>query len=146
MPTVLVPVALPDWVWQKPDVREALRARNVGAIFRIVQQHGHSQGRIATACGMAQGRVKEIINGRREVSQLDVFERVAEGLAMPDAARHLLGLASNRDVRSGGQASTSPRSPKSSASTARRQAPRPRSSARPEQRHSWMSSLYAASA
>ena len=104
MPTALVPIALPDWVWQKPDVREALRARNVGAIFRIVQQHGHSQGRIATACGMAQGRVNEIINGRREVSQLDVFERVAEGLAMPDDARHLLGLASNRDVRSGGQA------------------------------------------
>jgi len=104
MPTALVPIALPDWVWQKPEVREALRARSMGAVFRIVQQHGHSQGRIATACGMAQGRVNEIINGRREVSQLDVFERIAEGLAMPDEARHLVGLASNRDRRRGGQA------------------------------------------
>ncbi|MEZ0069468.1 transcriptional regulator with XRE-family HTH domain [Streptacidiphilus sp. MAP12-20] len=85
-------------------MREALRARRVGDIFRQVQQFGISQARIATATGMAQGRINEIINGRREVSRLDVYERIADGLSMPDDARHLIGLASNRSARVGGQA------------------------------------------
>ncbi|MFF4733412.1 helix-turn-helix domain-containing protein [Streptomyces mirabilis] len=80
----------------------ALRARDVGALFRYAQQYaGVSQARIAAAVGMAQGRVNEIINGRREVSRLDVYERVADGLLMPDDARHLLGLAASREKRSG---------------------------------------------
>ncbi|WP_438487469.1 hypothetical protein [Streptomyces sp. S186] len=45
--------------------------------------------------------MNEIINGRREITRLDVFERVATGLNMPDDARHLLGLAPAHDVRSG---------------------------------------------
>ncbi|MFF4737564.1 helix-turn-helix domain-containing protein [Streptomyces sp. NPDC001262] len=63
-------------------------------MLRQVQRYGGaSQARIATAVGMTQARVNEIINGRREVSRLDVYERIADGLTMPDAARHLLGLA-----------------------------------------------------
>jgi hypothetical protein len=53
---------------------------------------------------MTQARVNEIINGRREVSRLDVYERIADGLRMPDDARHLLGLAASREKRSGGAA------------------------------------------
>lgn len=104
MAAPLVPVELPDWAWQNADVREALRARDVGAIFRGVQQHGISQARIAAATGMTQARVNEIINRRREVVRLDVYERIAEGLAMPDDARHLLGLAAAREARGGGPA------------------------------------------
>jgi transcriptional regulator with XRE-family HTH domain len=74
-------------------------------LFRYAQQYaGVSQARIAAAVGMAQGRVNEIINGRREVSCLDVYERIADGLLMPDDARHLLGLAASREKRSGGAA------------------------------------------
>lgn len=54
---------------------------------------GVSQARLATAVGMGQGRVNEIINGRRRVTQMDVFERIADGLTMPDEARVLMGLA-----------------------------------------------------
>ncbi|WP_395369734.1 helix-turn-helix domain-containing protein [Streptomyces tubercidicus] len=105
MPTALVPIDLPEWAWQRAEIREALRDRNVGAVFRHVQQYGGaSQSRIATAVAMTQARVNEVINGRREVTRLDVFERIADGLNMPNAARHLLGLASARDTRSGGQA------------------------------------------
>ncbi|MCW2919737.1 MAG: family transcriptional regulator [Actinomycetia bacterium] len=72
----------------------ALRARDVSALLRIAQQYsGASRARLATAIGMGQGRVNEIINGRRQVTRLDVFERLAEGLVMPDDARLLLGLA-----------------------------------------------------
>lgn len=105
MPTALVPIELPEWAWQRAEVREALRERNMGAVFRRVQQYGGaSQTRIATAVAMTQARVNEVINGRREITRLDVFERIADGLNMPDDARHLLGLASARDTRSGGQA------------------------------------------
>ncbi|MFD7507512.1 helix-turn-helix domain-containing protein [Streptomyces sp. NPDC059850] len=94
MPTVLAPIELPDWAWQRTEVRNALRERDVGALFRRVQQYGGvSQARIAAAVTMTQARVNEIINGRRVVARLDVFERIAEGLGMPDDARQLMGLA-----------------------------------------------------
>ncbi|MET9610573.1 helix-turn-helix transcriptional regulator [Streptomyces sp. NPDC006512] len=86
-------------------MRQALRARDVGAVFRYVQQYGGaSQARIAAAVGMTQARVNEIINRRREVSRLDVYERIADGLNMPDDARHLLGLAAGREQHPGGAA------------------------------------------
>src|SRR5262249_61839978 len=42
---------------------------------------------------MGEGGVNEIINGPRQVARLDVLERIAGGLAMPDDARVLFGLA-----------------------------------------------------
>lgn len=105
MTTPLVPIELPSWAWERAEVRQALRARDVGATFRHVQQYaGASQARIAAAVGMTQARVNEIINRRREVSRLDVYERIADGLNMPDDARHLLGLAAGREKRSGSAA------------------------------------------
>lgn len=105
MGTALEPIRLPDWAWERAEVRQALRARDMGAVFRHAQQYaGASQARIATATGMTQARVSEIMSGRREVSRLDVYERIADGLHMPDDARHLLGLAAGRERRTGGAA------------------------------------------
>lgn len=105
MATATQPIRLPAWAWERAEVREALRGRDIGAVFRCVQQYaGASQARIAVAAGMTQARVSEIIAGRREVSRLDVYERIADGLHMPDDARHLLGLAAGREKRSGGAA------------------------------------------
>ncbi|WP_230396542.1 helix-turn-helix domain-containing protein [Streptomyces blattellae] len=103
--TALEPIELPDWAWERAEVRQSLRARDIGAVFRHAQQYaGASQARIATATGMTQARVSEIMSGRREVSRLDVYERIADGLHMPDDARHLLGLAAGRERRTGGAA------------------------------------------
>ena len=105
MGTALEPIELPDWAWERAEVRQALRARDIGAVFRHAQQYaGASQARIATATGMTQARVSEIMSGRREVARLDVFERIADGLHIPDDARHLLGLAASREKRAGGAA------------------------------------------
>lgn len=105
MGTALEPIELPDWAWERAEVRQALRSRDIGAVFRHTQQYaGASQARIATATGMTQARVSEIIGGRREVSRLDVYERIADGLHMPDDARHLLGLAASRERQTGGAA------------------------------------------
>lgn len=98
-------IELPAWAWERADIRQALRARDIGAVFRHVQQYGGaSQARIAAAVNLTQARVNEIINGRREISRLDVYERIADGLNLPDDARHLLGLAASREKPTGGAA------------------------------------------
>ncbi|HEV2371854.1 MAG TPA: helix-turn-helix transcriptional regulator [Streptosporangiaceae bacterium] len=97
------PLRIPRWAWQRQTARDALRGRDVAALFRFAQSHtGASQARLALSTGISQGRVNEIVNGRRAVTTLDVFERVADGLGMPDDARVLLGLA----PRDGGRRST----------------------------------------
>jgi len=66
----------------------------MGALFRLICQYtGLSQMRIATAVGLGQGRISEVINGIRKIRDAKVFERTADGLDMPDHARILLGLS-----------------------------------------------------
>jgi transcriptional regulator with XRE-family HTH domain len=85
---------MPDREWRKPEFRHALRERAAGTLLSLVQKHaGVSQARLATATGIGQGRLNEIINGHRQVARLDVLERIAGGLAMPNDARVLFGLA-----------------------------------------------------
>jgi transcriptional regulator with XRE-family HTH domain len=85
---------LPDWAWHRPEVRSALRDRDIAALLRAAQQYsGASQSRLAVSVGMLQGRVSEILRGTRTVTALESFERIAAGLDMPDDARMLLGLA-----------------------------------------------------
>ena len=89
-----VSLVLPDWAWKRPDVRQALRERDVATLLQATQQYsGASQGRIAMATGLLQGRVSEIIHRTRTVTTLELFERIAHGLGMPDDARMLFGLA-----------------------------------------------------
>ncbi len=105
MSTALEPIELPGRAWERAEIRQALRARDMSAVFRYAQRYtGASQSRIATAVGMTQARVNEIVNRRREVTRLDVYERIADGLHMPDGARHLLGLAAGRERPPGGVA------------------------------------------
>lgn len=81
-------------MWRREETRALLRARDMAGLLRFVQRHtGASQTRLAAATGLLQGRISEIMRGRRVVTALDVFERIADGLAMPDDARVLLGLA-----------------------------------------------------
>jgi len=72
----------------------------MGALFRLLRQYtGLSQTRIATATGIPQGRVSEIIRDKRAVGAKHVFERIANGLNMPDPARLALGLAPHQRAR-----------------------------------------------
>lgn len=88
------PIDVPAALWERPDVRCALQNRDVGALFKLIQQHtGASQHRLAKTVDMSQGRVNELINRKRELTALTSFERLADGLAMPDTARIALGLA-----------------------------------------------------
>ena len=89
------PITIPDALWQLPQMIEALKSRDIGTVFRLVRQYGGaSQARIAAAVGMTQGKVSETMKpGGRQILALEVFERIADGLQMPDSARMALGLA-----------------------------------------------------
>jgi tetratricopeptide (TPR) repeat protein len=86
--------AIPPGFWERAEVRQALRKRDMGALFRLVKESaGLSNVRLGAAVGLTQGRVGEVINGIRRIAATHVFERIADGLAMPDSARLLLGLS-----------------------------------------------------
>ncbi|WP_119731290.1 helix-turn-helix domain-containing protein [Thermomonospora amylolytica] len=89
------PLEVPADLWQRPETLDALRNRDIGRLFRLLRQYaGASQTQIAIACGMTQGKVSETMKPRgRQVTTLEVFERIADGLDMPDPARMTLGLA-----------------------------------------------------
>jgi transcriptional regulator with XRE-family HTH domain len=92
-PSAFDPPAIPVAFWERPDVCQALRQRDMSALFRLLRQYlGLSQMRIGTAVGLGQGRMSEVINGIRKIRDVQVFERIADGLDMPDHARILLGL------------------------------------------------------
>ncbi|MEV5706420.1 helix-turn-helix transcriptional regulator [Actinoallomurus sp. NPDC052274] len=88
-------LTIPPSLWNRPDVTAALSRRDIGQLFRLVRQYaGASQTQLAIACGMTQGKISEYMKrGGRQVLALDVFERIADGLEMPDDARMTLGLA-----------------------------------------------------
>lgn len=87
-------ITIPAAVWRRPETGAALRARNVAVLLRLAQQYtGASQADLGAAVGLTQSRINELVNGKREVVRLDVFERIADGLNMPDAARMLMGLS-----------------------------------------------------
>jgi hypothetical protein len=96
------PIELPARAWRQRAIHRALQARDVAGLLVLAQQYsGVSQARLGTAVGVGQGRINEIINGHRQVTRLDVFERIADGLAMPDEARVLFGLAPARAAARG---------------------------------------------
>jgi hypothetical protein len=87
-------IEIPDSLWQRAEMMEALRHRDMGRVFHLLRQYaGASQTRIAIACGTTQPKVSGIMRGIARVEELEVFERIADGLHMPDHARIVLGLA-----------------------------------------------------
>ncbi len=90
----LKPVTLPARVWREERTRDALRRRRIGYLFELAKKYaGASQTRIANVTGMSQPDVSRIMRDGREITSIDVLQRVADGLTMPDEARILLGLA-----------------------------------------------------
>ncbi|MGH3930432.1 MAG: helix-turn-helix domain-containing protein [Pseudonocardiaceae bacterium] len=88
------PLHVPAQFWTRDDVGRALDGRDFEALFGLLSKHlGASQTRIGTAAGLSQGTVCVIMNGKRQVTTIDVLERIADGLGMPDTARVRLGLA-----------------------------------------------------
>ena len=85
---------VPDQFWDRPDTREALHARDAGALFQLVRRYaGASQTGLTMRTGIAKSEISAIMAGRRRVTSLERFESIADGLGMPDHARVQIGLA-----------------------------------------------------
>lgn len=88
------PLDIPDGFWTRPDVVSALTARDIGELFRLLNDDlGLSQTRIGTATGHTQGRVSNIIHGLHKPKSTRKLTEIADGLTMPAVARAALGLA-----------------------------------------------------
>jgi hypothetical protein len=88
------PIEIPDEAWRRESTQRILQDRAAGPLFDFAQKYGISQTRLGAATGMGQGRINDLIHGRRgNVTALDSWERIAEGLNMPSHARIVLGLA-----------------------------------------------------
>ncbi|MGH3721558.1 MAG: helix-turn-helix domain-containing protein [Pseudonocardiaceae bacterium] len=67
------------------EVRAALAARDIGALYRLLGRVGVSQRQIADMTGQSQSEVSEIIVKGRQVLNVRVLERIADGIGMPRA-------------------------------------------------------------
>jgi len=89
--------------WSRAEVLHALEDHDAGALFRLIRQYcGASQQAIGVAVELAQPHVSRIMSGRQQMTALQSWQRVADGLGMPNEARRMLGLADARSVYVGG--------------------------------------------
>lgn len=93
-----LPINVPDSLWTHPDMSAALAAGAtngaIGSLLRLVQKYaGASQSQLAVALGTTQGRISKYVNDIARVERMDMFQRIADGLGMPDDARMAFGLS-----------------------------------------------------
>jgi transcriptional regulator with XRE-family HTH domain len=80
-------------VCTRSDVLDACKRHDLGFVIRTLCAHGVTQDRIAALTGKTQGRISEYMTGKRIPTATSTFEKFADGLGMPAAARRALGLA-----------------------------------------------------
>nr|MDQ3989895.1 helix-turn-helix transcriptional regulator [Actinomycetota bacterium] len=68
-------------LYRREDVRRTLAERDIGALYRVLKDEGVTQRQIAELTGQSQSEVSEILAGRR-VKQVDVLERICDGLGI----------------------------------------------------------------
>ncbi|MEU4424194.1 helix-turn-helix domain-containing protein [Actinoplanes sp. NPDC024001] len=79
--------------WEHPEVRAALRVRDLATVYKALGKRGFSQRRIAAMTGQSPSEVYEIVRGR-QVMAYDLLVRIADGLGVP---RGYMGLAYDTD-------------------------------------------------
>jgi len=89
-------VKVPADFWDRPDVLDVLRQRELGGLLRLVRSlSGVDEGWITSAVGLPVASVVDLLRGVGAVEALSTVERVADGLVMPDHARVAVGLAAS---------------------------------------------------
>ena len=92
-------------VFARQEFFEACKRRDAGAIVRILGAHGITQGEISARTGIAQSTLSKYKTGGHQAEFASTFEKIADGLGMPQRLRQALGLtAENSPGRSGGAA------------------------------------------
>jgi transcriptional regulator with XRE-family HTH domain len=90
-------------VFARQEFFEACKRRDAGAIVRILGTHGITQGEISARTGIAQSTLSKYKTGGHQAEFASTFEKIADGLGMPQQLRQALGLTGeNSPGRSGG--------------------------------------------
>lgn len=84
--------AIVERVCTRPEVLDACNRRDLGMVICALRTGGLTQGRIAELTGIPQGRLSEWKTGRREPMGVSTFQKFANGVGLPPAARRALGL------------------------------------------------------
>ena len=92
-------------VFARQEFFEACKRRDAGAIVRILGAHGITQGEISARTGIAQSTLSKYKTGGHHAEFASTFEKIADGLGMPQQLRQALGLTGeNSPGRSGSAA------------------------------------------
>lgn len=83
-------------VWEHPQMRTALAARDLKTVFERLQRVGVSQRQIGRLTGQSASEVYEFLNGRRVMAH-EVLVRIADGLGVP---RGYMGVAYDESTES----------------------------------------------
>jgi hypothetical protein len=91
------PQGIPEGFWDRADVGAALCGRDMTALLRIffAEFTECTQVQLALLTDHDRADISNWVRGARQarVGDIDVLERIADGMAMPDTARVRLGLA-----------------------------------------------------
>lgn len=79
-------------VFARQDFYEACKRRDAGAIVRVLGAHGITQGQVGMMTGLAQSTLSNYKRGVHQAEFASVFEKIADGLGMPQRLRQALGL------------------------------------------------------
>jgi transcriptional regulator with XRE-family HTH domain/tetratricopeptide (TPR) repeat protein len=82
-------------VCARPDVLDACAKRDLGAVITALGSAGITQGQISALTEVSQGRLSEWKTGKREPKGVSTFQKFADGVGLPAAARLALGLAAD---------------------------------------------------
>jgi post-segregation antitoxin (ccd killing protein) len=85
-----------DRVCARPDILDACARRDLGAVISALGSAGITQGQISALTGLPQGRLSEWRTGKREPKGVSTFQKFADGVGLPAAARRALGLTPPR--------------------------------------------------
>src|SRR6266567_739050 len=80
-------------VFARQDFYEACKRRDAGAMIRILNAGGITQGQIAARTGFAQSTLSNYKRGVNTAQFASTFEKLADGLGMPLPLRQALGLS-----------------------------------------------------
>ena len=101
MPKYEPPQDLPARLLNDREMIDACRDRDFSQVFRLIKTRaGVYPSLIGRRCDLTPSRVAEVIAGQREIKDINVIERVADGLRIPG---RLLGLARREWEPSDGQ-------------------------------------------
>lgn len=84
--------AIVERVCARPDVLDACARRDLGTVVAALGSQGLTQDKISALTDTPQGRLSEWKTGKRKPAEQSTFEKFANGLDLPPAARRAMGL------------------------------------------------------